>query len=135
MSFSQNSSEYDFPLTDLHVHTTSDFTIDKIIDIGKQTGVNFGIVEHPTSWALKDDRDLENYINKLRKYPVYIGLQPTYPGWSKNYSKELVGQVDYILMDPQMVPLGNGKIWQIWQFDTYIDDTEDFMKRYMDYAL
>jgi histidinol phosphatase-like PHP family hydrolase len=135
MSFSQNSSEYDFPLTDLHVHTTSGFTIDTIMDIGKQTGVNFGIVEHPVSWALKDDRDLENYISKLRKYPVYIGLQPTYLGWSKNYSKELLDQVDYILMDPQMVPQGNGKTWQIWEFDTYIDDTEDFMKRYMDYAL
>lgn len=80
LSFSQNSSEYDFPLTDLHVHTTPDFTMNKIMEIGNQTGVNFGIVEHPVSWALKDNRDLEDYINKLRKYPVYIALQPTYPG-------------------------------------------------------
>ena len=125
----------DFPLLDLHVHTTTEFTIEKILEIGKQTGTRFGIVDHPVSWALKNDRDLENYITNLRKYPVYIGLQPTYPGWSKNYSKELLAQVDYILMDPQMVPQGNGKTWQIWQFDTYIDNTEDFMKRYMDYSL
>ncbi len=135
MGLSETSKKYDFPLTDLHVHTTPDFTIEKILEIGTRTGVNFGIVEHPVSWALKDDRDLKKYINHLRKYPVYIGLQPTYPGWSKNYSKELLSQVDYILMDPQMVPQGNGKTWQIWEFDTYIENTEDFMKRYMDYAL
>jgi histidinol phosphatase-like PHP family hydrolase len=38
-------------------------------------------------------------------------------------------------MDPQMVPMGNGDTWRIWEFDTYIDDTEDFMKRYMDYSM
>ncbi len=135
VGFGENESENDFQLIDLHVHTTAEFTIQKILEIGKQTGTRFGIVDHPVSWALKNDRDLENYITNLRKYPVYVGLQPTYPGWSKNYSKELLAQVDYILMDPQMVPQGNGKTWQIWQFDTYIDNTEDFMKRYMDYSL
>jgi len=124
-----------FPLLDLHVHTTKDFTIEKVLEIAKERNLRIGIVEHPAIWALKDDSDLRNYINFLRKYPVYIGLQPTYPGWSKNYSAELISQVDYILMDPQMVPQGNGKTWQIWEFDTYIEDTEDFMKRYMDYTL
>jgi histidinol phosphatase-like PHP family hydrolase len=132
---SNNFFKEDFPLLDLHVHTTKDFTIEKILEIGEKTKVSFGIVEHPTSWALKDDNDLRNYIQNLRKYPVYIGLQPTYPGWSKNYSAELIAQVDYILMDAQMVPQGNGDTWQIWEFDTYIDDTADFMKRYMDYTL
>jgi histidinol phosphatase-like PHP family hydrolase len=124
-----------FPLIDLHVHTTKTFTIEKILEIGERNHVKFGIVEHPTPWALKNDDDLHNYIQNLRKYPVYIGLQPTYLGWRKNYSAELISQVDYILMDPQMVPQGNGETWRIWEFDTYIDDTEDFMKRYMDYSL
>lgn len=123
------------PMIDLHVHTTRDFTIDDILEIGKQRNVRFGIVEHPAPWALKDDEDLKKYIDRLRKYPVYIGLQPTYPGWSKHYSAELLVQVDYILMDPQMVPKGNGETWEIWKFDTYIEDTDDFMKRYMDYSL
>ncbi|MDD2303096.1 MAG: hypothetical protein PHP53_00255 [Prolixibacteraceae bacterium] len=124
-----------FELLDLHVHTTDKFTIENILEIGRKNQVKFGIVDHPISWALKDDNDLKNYIEKLRKYPVYIGLQPTYLGWSENYSKELLAQIDYILMDPQMVPMGNGDTWKIWEFDTYIDDTEDFMKRYMDYSM
>jgi histidinol phosphatase-like PHP family hydrolase len=131
----QVTEKPNFELLDLHVHTTDQFTIENILEIGKKNQVKFGVVDHPISWALKDDADLKNYIEKLRKYPVYIGLQPTYLGWSKNYSKELLAQVDYILMDPQMVPMGNGDSWRIWEFDTYIDDTEDFMKRYMDYSM
>lgn len=135
LSYCKAADENSFPVVDLHVHTTKEFTIEKILEIGKKSDVKFGIVDHPISWALKDDHDLEKYIQNLRKYPVYIGLQPTYLGWSKNYSAELLAQIDYILMDPQMVPMGNGDTWRIWEFDTYIDDTEDFMKRYMDYAL
>lgn len=125
----------DYVVTDLHVHTSDELPIEKIVEISEMTGIKFGVVDHPAVWALKDDADLENYIKKLRKYPVYIGLQPTYLGWSKNYSAELIGQLDYVIMDPQMVPKGDGGTWQIWEFDTYIDDTEDFMKRYMDYSM
>lgn len=124
-----------FPLIDLHVHTTSTFTIDTIMQISRETGVQFGIVEHPAPFAIKNDDDLKKYIDKLRPYPVWIGLQPMNLGWSKGYSKELLSQVDYILMDAQRVPMGNGKTLSIWEFDTYIDDTEDFMTHYMEYAL
>lgn len=133
--YSKTDDENSFPIIDLHVHLTKDFTIEKVLEIAEKSHVKFGIVDHPVSWAIKDDNDLEKHIQNLRKYPVYIGLQPTYLGWSKNYSAELISQLDYILMDPQMVPMGNGDTWRIWEFDTYIDDTEDFMKRYMDYAL
>ena len=130
-----DQSNLNFPVIDLHVHLTKTFTIEKVLELGDKYNVKFGIVDHPVSWALKDDNDLINFIQKLRKYPVYIGLQPTYLGWTKNYSAELISQLDYVLMDPQMVPKGNGETWKIWEFDTYIEDTEDFMKRYMDYAL
>ena len=97
--------------------------------------MRFGIVEHPAPWAIKTDADLKNYIDKLRHYPVYIGLQPINPGWSKNFSPELLAQLDYVLMDPQRVPMGNGEILNIWEFDTYVEDTEQFMERYMAYAM
>ena len=102
-SFSGNidaKQENDFPLTDLHVHLTRQFTIEHVMDIANKRGVRFGIVEHPGTWAIKNDDDLKKYIDGLRQYPVYIGLQPTYLGWSKNFSPDLLAQLDYILMDP-----------------------------------
>ncbi|MCX6238717.1 MAG: hypothetical protein NTY07_14330 [Bacteroidia bacterium] len=126
---------YNFPLVDMHVHTTDKFTIDNIMEIAKSRNVRFGIVEHPAQWAIRNDSDLKNYIDKLRPYPVYIGLQPINLGWSKEFSPELLAQVDYILMDPQRVPMGNGETLSIWQFDTYVEDTEIFMERYMAYTM
>jgi histidinol phosphatase-like PHP family hydrolase len=125
----------DFPLMDLHVHVTDKFTIDQIMDIARQRNVQFGIVEHPAPWAIKNDADLKNYIDKLRPYPVYIGLQPVNLGWSTNFSPELLSQIDYVLMDAQRIPLENGESMRIWEFDTYVENTDEFMERYMKYTM
>jgi histidinol phosphatase-like PHP family hydrolase len=127
--------EYDFPLMDLHVHLTNVYTIERMMGIAKRRNVKFGILDHPADWAIKDDADLRRYIAKLRQYPVYIGLQPIDLGWTKRFSPELLSQLDYVLMDPQRVPMGSGETLSIWQFDTYVDDTEEFMKRYMAYSM
>src|SRR6516164_10714398 len=116
----------DFPLLDLHVHRADSFSIKDILDIARERGVRFGIVEHPAPGPIRNDADLRNYIADLRKYPVLIGLQPTRLGWSKRFSPELLAEVDYVLMDPQAVPVGNGEFMRIWEFKTYVEDTEEF---------
>jgi histidinol phosphatase-like PHP family hydrolase len=92
-------------------------------------------LEHPGSSAIANDAALRKYIEGLRQFPVLIGLQPVNLGWSKKFSAELLAQIDYVLMDPQTIPLGNGEFMHIWQFDTYVEDTDDFMERYMAYSL
>jgi hypothetical protein len=130
------NSEYDFPLTDLHVHTATNFGVEQIIEISRKSNVQFGIVVNP-GYGVNDDRSLKNYIDKLRPYPVYIGMQPMTPGWSSSFSTEMINQLDYILMDAQTIPYGNGydELLRIWNFDTYIDDQEKFMNVYMSHIL
>jgi histidinol phosphatase-like PHP family hydrolase len=131
-----SSVDNDFPLMDLHCHTTQNFTIDTIMDIAKRTNVQFGIVENP-GMNVRDNVSLKNYIDKLRRYPVYVGLQPMSPGWSTNFSPELLSQLDYVIMDAQTVPMGNsyGETLRIWNFDTYVDDTNKFMETYVAHSL
>ena len=135
LNSADSTEEYELPLTDLHVHTTNTFTIDKMVELSKQRKVKFGIVEHPAVWAIKNDTDLRHYIDKMRKYPVYVGLQPMTPGWASGFSTELLKQLDYVLMDPQTIPLGNGQYQRIYELETYVEDTEAFMKRYMEHSL
>ena len=132
---SKAEDDYDFPLIDLHVHTTNQFTMDQIMKIAEERKVKFGIVEHPADWAIKNDADLKAYVNKLRKYPVYIGLQPMITGWDKNFSPEMLAQLDYVLMDPQTIPLEDGQYQRIWQLETYVEDTAAFMEKYMEHSL
>lgn len=126
----------DFPLNDMHVHVTPRFTIDNLMEVAQKKNITFGVVEHPGQ-AIKDDASLKAFIENLKKYPVYIGLQPTTPGWSKDFSPEALALLDYVLMDPQTFQVGNsyGDPMRIWSFDTYVDDTEIFMEAYMAHTM
>ena len=130
------SGDDQLPLIDLHVHLTDKFTINHLLEIAKKTDVQFGIVVNP-GYGVSDDASLKKFIETLLPYPVYIGLQPMSPGWSAAFSPEMIGRLDYILMDAQTIPSGNGygETLRIWNFDTYIDDSEKFMEIYMTHTL
>ena len=123
-----------FPVTDYHVHLSPALSIEQALQLGKDRQVQIGIVEHPgPGFPLNTDADLKRYIDTLRAYPVRIGLQPVYPGWSKAFSKTLLDQLDYILMDALTLPNPDGSWLAIWQIDTMVDDETQFMSRYMNF--
>jgi len=121
-----------FPVFDHHVHLSPTLSLDQALALAKERGVQIGILEHPGPGnPINTDADLKQYIDRLRPYPVRIGLQPVYPGWSKAFSKSLLDQLDYILMDALTLPQPNGEWLAIWQIDTMVDDAEEFMTRYL----
>jgi len=123
-----------FPVADYHVHLSNTLSIDQAVQLSKDRGVQIGILEHPgPGFPLNTDADLQSYIDKLRKYPVRVGLQPVYPGWSKAFSKPVLDQLDYVLMDVLTLPNPDGSWLAIWQIDTMVDDAEQFMSRYMQF--
>jgi len=130
------AAEDEFPLTDLHCHLTPTFTIDQVMEISRTTGVQFGIMVNPGG-AVSDDAGLRRFIDSLKPYPVYCGLQPMSPGWSSSFSPDTVKLLDYVMMDAQTIPNGNsyGETLRIWNFDTYVDDPQKFMETYMAHTL
>jgi histidinol phosphatase-like PHP family hydrolase len=130
--FGLETEENGFSLIDYHVHLTNTFTIEKAIEISKNINVKFGIVEHPGMAAgINTDEDLSAYIDKLRQYPVYVGIQPVYRNWSQNFSNRLISQLDFVLMDADTIPLGDGQYLEIWRHNNYIEDVDEFMVMYM----
>jgi hypothetical protein len=127
----------DIPMIDLHVHRSNKQTIEDIVAKSKATGVKFGVMENIAPWGIRNNDELKAYIDAVKPYPVYVGLQPMSPGWSKNLSPELIAQADYVSMDPQVVPEGNGYGEQInvWEYASYIDDPEAFMERNMQHYM
>ena len=121
-----------FPVADYHVHLSPELSIEQAVSLGKERQVQIGIVEHPgPGYKIQTDADLRQYIDGLRHYPVRIGLQPVYAGWSGSFSKSLLDELDYILMDALTLPRPGGGWLAIWQIDTMVDDEEEFMARYM----
>jgi hypothetical protein len=123
----------DFQLMDLHVHRSPKQSIEDIVAKSKQTGIQFGVMENIAPWGIQNDNDLKTFLDAVKPYPVYIGLQPMSPGWSKNLSAELISQADYVTMDPQVVPDANGygETINVWEYDSYVEDAEAFMERNM----
>jgi len=123
-----------FPVHDYHVHLSNTLTIDQALQLAKDRGVQIGILEHPgPGYPINTDADLQHYIDNLRKYPVRIGLQPVYPGWSRAVSKPVLDQLDYILMDALTLPNPDGTYTAIWQIDTHVDNADAFIERYMQF--
>jgi len=132
--FGASTAKPSFPVTDYHVHLSPELTIDKALALGKERGVQLGVLEHPgPNFAIRTDADLKQYIGTLRKYPVQIGLQPVYLGWSKAFSKDLLGQLDYILMDALTLPKRDGGYIELWQVTTQYDDEQAFMHCYTEF--
>ena len=120
-----------FSVVDYHVHLSDQLSLEQAVALGKERGVQIGIVEHPgPGFKINTDAELKNYIETLRPYPVRIGLQPVYPGWSKAFSKNLLDQLDYVLMDALTLPKPGGGWLATWQIDTMVDDAEAFMSGY-----
>ena len=123
-----------FPVADLHVHLSDQLSIQQAVALGKQRGIQIGIVEHPgPGYRINTDADLKQYIDTLRPYPVRVGLQPVYPGWSKAFSRKLLDQLDYVLMDALTMPRTGGGWLAIWQIDTMVDDGDAFIEPYLDF--
>ena len=121
-----------FPCIDYHVHLTEQFTIEMAVKLSNERKVKFGIVEHPGAHTgIQTDADLLRYIEALRKYPVYIGLQPVHRHWSDGFSKAVLDQLDFVLMDADTVPIGQDTYLEIWRHNNYIEDIPTFMQLYM----
>ena len=127
------NTQLDFPIMDLHVHRSDKQSIEDIVEKSKRTGIKFGVMENVAPLGITNDEQLKAYLDAVSPYPVYVGLQPMSPGWSKNLSKELIERADYVAMDPQIVTNGNGygEDVMVWEYATYIEDAEAFMERNM----
>lgn len=132
------SADTDFPMYDLHVHLSRDQSIEDVVRKSREKGIEFGVMENIAPWGITDDTKLKAFIDSVKDYPVWIGLQPMTLGWSKNLSPDIIAQADYITMDPQVVNNANGygEDITVWTYASYIDNPDSFMevnfKYYMD---
>ncbi len=125
------------PLVDYHVHLDAEVTLEKALQISRERGVKFGIVEHAgrkENWypgLLSSDEDLKRYIAMLEGKPVFKGIQAEGLDWMSCFSRESVAQLDYVLSDALTFPEKDGRLVRLWTPAARIDDKQDFMDRYV----
>ena len=131
-------------LVDFHVHLDNS-SIAKVMEISRQRGVKFGIVEHagtkenvyPT--VLSNDAELAGYLKMLDGYPVYRGVQTEWTDWASGFSPAALARLDYVLTDGMTFPGKDGRRVKLWEKDVEtrveMSDRQAFMDRYVDWYL
>jgi histidinol phosphatase-like PHP family hydrolase len=128
----------DFPPVDLHVHLDNS-TIDKVLEISKERGIKFGIVEHAGTKenkypvVLSSDAELESYLAMLDGKPVYKGIQAEWTDWMGGFSREMLARLDFVLSDAMTFPGKDGARMKLWEGGVEIDDPQRFMDRFVDW--
>ncbi len=127
----------DIPLVDYHAHIDRIVPLERAIEISKQRGVKFGILEHAGTKANKyagliyDDATLQAYLDKLEGKPVYKGIQAEGLDWMTCFSKDLVAKLDYVLTDALTLPDRSGARVELWRPGVTVEDSREFMDRYV----
>lgn len=132
----------DFPLVDLHVHL-DDSTIDRVLDLSKERGIKFGIVEHAGSkenvypTILTNDAEMNRYLAILDGRPVYKGIQAEWTDWMRCFSPTTLARLDFVLTDAWTFPDEDGKRTKLWEpgVEERLDfsEKEKFMDRFVDW--
>jgi len=136
------ASAGDLPRLDLHVHLDNS-TIDNVLEISRERGVKFGIVEHAGTKENKypvvvsNDEELGRYLAMLDGKPVYRGVQTEWTDWVGCFSRKMLARLDYILTDAMTFPGRDGQRVKLWEKDVEsrveMADKQAFMERYVDW--
>jgi len=126
-----------FAVNDYHVHLDSGFTLNAASALAKQLGAKFGIVGHAGSseYQYPDLIDIDDKLNSLIDFlenrPVWKGIQAEGLDWYRQFSKELVIRLDFVLGDALTFPEKDGRPVRLWMPEqVHIGDPQDFMNRY-----
>jgi len=132
----------DFPLVDFHAHLDNS-TIDKVLEVSRERGVKFGIVEHAGTTenqypvVLSNDEQLGRYLAMLEGKPVYRGVQAEWTDWTSGFSPKGLARLDYVLMDAMTFPGKDGQRVKLWEKDVELRvemaDKQAFMDRFVDW--
>ena len=137
-------ADVNFPLVDFHVHLDNS-TIDKVLELSRERGIKFGIVEHAGTRenqypvVLSNDDELAGYVKRLEGKPVFKGVQAEWNDWMGCFSTKVLAQLDYVLTDAMTFPGKQGGRVKLWDKDVEarvdMTDKQTWMDRFVDWHL
>ena len=124
-------------MVDFHAHIDAAPTLDQLLDIARQRGVKFGVVEHAGNrndhhyrGLIADDAGMDAYLARFTGKPCFKGIQAEGLDWMKCFSPKKVALLDYVLTDALTFPEKDGTLVRLWTPAARITDKQDFMERY-----
>lgn len=123
-----------YPVVDYHVHLKGGLTIDDALRESRQTGIQYGIaVNCGLNFPVSSDDGARNFLDSMKRQPVFLALQGEGREWVKLVSKDTIAGFDYVFTDAMTFTDDNGKRMRLWIKDEVgeIKDRQKFMDMYV----
>jgi hypothetical protein len=136
-SFNDIPTHNGVPLVDYHAHIGDGISVDRAIELSKQRGMKFGLLQHAGvkghGYAVSDDDELEAWVRSLEGRPVFKGIEGEGTDWMSAFSKAAIAKLDYVQSDPLGMRDKSGAGMRLWSPDFRCDNPQEFMDRYVDF--
>ncbi len=119
-----------FPLIDLHSHLKGGLTLEDVLVLSRNTGINYGLAPNcGIGFPITDDKGIYDFVASMKGKPVFLGMQAEGREWVKAFSKEAIAQFDYVFTDSMtFTDDRTGKRTRLWidgEFE--VGDKQTFM--------
>jgi histidinol phosphatase-like PHP family hydrolase len=92
--------------------------------------------QHRYRGIIANDGDLAAYVEKLKPWPCYKGIQAEGLDWPRCFSKQALARLDYVLTDALTLVDADGSLVRLWTpAAAKFKDKQDFMERYTAFHL
>jgi hypothetical protein len=119
-----------FPLVDFHVHLKGGLTLEDALALSRSLGVNYGIaVNCGVGFPISDDKGITEFLESMRRQPVFVGMQAEGREWVRLFSPAAVARFDYVFTDAMTFTDRNGRRMRLWMPDEVeVGDKQEFME-------
>lgn len=86
-------------IVDLHTHTTfsdGDATMEQLLEAANRKGYKIGVSDHAFCKMMTTQQSIDNYLEQLKKYDVYKGVEGNIGDYTK-WSDRILSKLDYVI--------------------------------------
>lgn len=119
------------PLRNLHVHLKGGLTVERVLEISRATGVQFGLaVNVGLGFPTTNDVAALAWLADIRRSGAFFAaIQAEGREWMTLVSPETVAQFDYVFTDAMTWTDRRGRRMRLWvPAEVYVDDALEFME-------
>ncbi|MFO1498321.1 MAG: family 16 glycoside hydrolase [Verrucomicrobiota bacterium] len=126
-----------FPVLNSHVHLKGGLTLEQALARSRETGIFYGIaVNCGRGFGVTNDAGIYQYLASMKGQPAFMAMQAEGREWTQMFSRQAIGQFDYIFTDSMTYTDDRGRRMRLWIKDeVFVDDKQAFVETLVDRAV
>jgi hypothetical protein len=118
-----------FPLVDLHAHLKGGLTLERALELSRETGMFFGVALNcGKGFPVETDKAALAFLKEMEGQPVFVAMQAEGREWVDLFSPKVRAEFDYVFTDSMTFTDHRGERTRLWIPDEVeVGDPQAFM--------